>query len=138
MRVRTKLFAAVAVALVLLLVQIGLVSIFIRELQTAVTFIGSAHTVIEADFEALEAVNALRSEVKRLPSRTVAAQDDANPLRAHWERLTALIPTIMQIGCDAGDRAGGARGGRGGLRQGERRVSSRRRPWPPARSISTR
>jgi hypothetical protein len=63
MRVRTKLFAAVAVALGLLVAQVVLVSVFIRELQTAVTFIGSAHTVIEADFEALELVDALRVEV---------------------------------------------------------------------------
>ena len=76
MRIRTKLFAAVAVALVLLLVQVVLVSMSIRELQTAVTFIGSAHTVIEADFDALGLVDALRKEVKRLPSRNVAEPDD--------------------------------------------------------------
>ena len=94
MRVRTKLFAAVAVALALLVAQVVLVSLFIRELQTAVTFIGSAHTVIEADFEALELVDALRKEVKRLPSRTVAEQDDRGPLRARWEQLPPLIASI--------------------------------------------
>ena len=48
MRVRTKLLAAVAVVLALLVVQVAVVSVFIRELQSAVTFIGAAHTVIEA------------------------------------------------------------------------------------------
>jgi adenylate cyclase len=97
MRVRTKLFAAVAVALGLLVAQVALVSVFIRELQTAVTFIGSAHTVIEADFEALELVDALRMEVKRLPSRNVAEQEDVGPLRTNWEQLTPLIGTIARF-----------------------------------------
>ena len=76
MRVRTKLLAAVAVALALLVIQVAAVSVFIRELQSAITFIGSAHAVIEADFDALELVGDLRSEVKQLPSRYVSAQDD--------------------------------------------------------------
>ena len=97
MRVRNKLFAAVAVGLALLIVQIAAVSFFIRELQTAATFIGAAHEVIEADFEALEVVDALRAEVKRLPSRNLVEQDDANPMRPHWEELAGLITLIDQL-----------------------------------------
>jgi adenylate cyclase len=94
MRVRTKLLAAVAVALALLVAQMAAVSVFIRELQSAVTFIAAAHTVIEADFEALELVDALREDVKRLPSRVVIQQDDADPMRPRWENLTSLIDSI--------------------------------------------
>ena len=43
MRIRTKLLAAVAVPLALLVAQVAAVSVFIRELQSAVTFIGEAH-----------------------------------------------------------------------------------------------
>ena len=57
------------------------------------TFIGSAHGVIEADFTAVELVGALREEVKRLPSRYVTAPGDAaadaDPFRILWDRLTA-------------------------------------------------
>jgi signal transduction histidine kinase len=93
MRVRTKLFAAVGVALALLVAQVAVVSVFIRELQTAVTFIGSAHAVIEADFDALELVGTLRGEIKQLPSRYVNAQDRPDPL-PQWEELTSLINFI--------------------------------------------
>ncbi len=65
MRVRTKLLAAVAVVLALLVTQVAVVSVFIRELQLAVAFIGAAHDVIEADFRALDLVSTLRSEAKQ-------------------------------------------------------------------------
>jgi hypothetical protein len=63
-----------------------------------VTFIGSAHGVIEADFNAVELVGDLREQVKRLPSRYVTAQGraaaDADPLRVLWDRLTAQLDRI--------------------------------------------
>ena len=58
-----------AVPVGLLILQIVLVNIFVRELQSAVTFIAAAHTVIEDDFIATELVGTLRKEVKQLPSR---------------------------------------------------------------------
>jgi len=94
MRVRTKLLAAVAVALALLVVQMAAVSVFIRELQSAVTFIGAAHTVIETDLDALELVGTLRSEVKQLPSRYLSAQEAADPIAPRWQELTSLIGGI--------------------------------------------
>ena len=94
MRVRTKLLAAVAVALALLVAQMAAVSVFIRELQSAVTFIAAAHTVIEADFEALELVATLREDVKRLPSRYVAEQEASDPMRPRWETLDSLVGFI--------------------------------------------
>jgi signal transduction histidine kinase len=101
MRVRTKLLAAAAVPLAILVAQMATVSVFIRELQSAVTFIGEAHRVIEADFAALELVSALREEVKRLPSRYVSAPAgavDVNPLSASWDRLTRQVGLIESSG----------------------------------------
>ena len=54
MRIRTKLLLAMTVPLALLIIQIAAVNTFIRELQSAVAFISSAHSLIEADFEAAE------------------------------------------------------------------------------------
>jgi signal transduction histidine kinase len=98
MRIRNKLLLAMMVPVGLLVAQIVVVNVFIRELQTAVTFIDSAHGVIEADFTAVELVSALREQVKRLPSRYVTAQGnaaaDADPLRALWGRLTIQVDGI--------------------------------------------
>ncbi len=65
MRIRTKLLLAMTVPLALLIVQIGAVNTFIRELQSAVTFISSAHSLIEADFEAADLIDVLRRDVVR-------------------------------------------------------------------------
>ena len=63
-------------------------------LQSALTFIGAAHDVIEADFHALDLVSTLRSEVKQIPSRYVTTQDTADPMPARWQELTSLIAAI--------------------------------------------
>ncbi|MDH3580465.1 MAG: PAS-domain containing protein [Hyphomicrobiales bacterium] len=98
MRIRNKLLLAMAVPVALLVTQIVLVNISIRELQSAVTFISSAHTVIEADFVAAEFVARLRKDVKQLPSRYVTARaktdNEAAPLRPQWVELTSLIDVI--------------------------------------------
>jgi adenylate cyclase len=94
MRVRTKLLAAVALVLALLVAQVAVVSVFIRELQSAVVFVGAAHDVIEADFQALDLVSTLRGEVKQIPSRYVTTKDTADPMRAPWQELTSLINAI--------------------------------------------
>ena len=102
MSIRTKLILAMTVPLALLIAQIIAVNTFIRELQSAVTFIASAHTVIEADFEAVELVNSMRKEVKQLPSRYVAdrslGQDEPidDPMEKSWQRLTDRVELIRQ------------------------------------------
>lgn len=99
MRVRTKLLLAMMVPLVLLIVQITTINVFIRELQSAVTFISDAHSLIEADFEASEIVDGLQRDVKKLPSRYVtgvgedAVPDD--PLRTSWADLRRSIQVIQ-------------------------------------------
>ncbi len=89
---------AMTVPVGLLILQIILVNIFVRELQSAVTFISMAHTVIEDDFIAAELVGALRKEVKKLPSRYVSEQTSAdgssNPLRQKWNELKHRINAI--------------------------------------------
>jgi signal transduction histidine kinase len=96
MRIRTKLLVAMAVPAGLLVAQIASVSFFVRELQSAVSFISSAHAVIEADFDALEIIGKLRDEVKQLPSKWVAEQDAPNPLQPQWADLSWLINVIVQ------------------------------------------
>jgi signal transduction histidine kinase len=96
MRIRNKLLVAVAVPAGLLVAQIASVNFFVRELQSAVSFISSAHAVIEADFNAVEIIGKLRDEVKQLPSGWVAKQDDPNPLEPLWADLTWLINVIVQ------------------------------------------
>jgi signal transduction histidine kinase len=96
MRIRSKLLVAMAVPAGLLVAQIASVNYFVRELQSAVSFISSAHAVIEADFNAVELIGALRAEVKQLPSTWVAEQDDPNPLQPQWADLTWLINVIVQ------------------------------------------
>jgi adenylate cyclase len=98
MRIRNKLVLAMAVPVGLLVLQIVLVNVFVRELQSAVTFIAEAHTVIEDDFIASEVVEALRKDVKRLPSQYVSRQTQNNgetaSIRPHWSELKARIDAI--------------------------------------------
>jgi hypothetical protein len=98
MPIRTKLLLAMMVPLGLLLAQIVSVNVFIRELQEAVAFIASAHTVIEANFTAAELVDTLRQEVKKLPSRGVTSSGQAasgpDSLQTAWQALTVPIATI--------------------------------------------
>jgi hypothetical protein len=98
MPIRTKLLLAMMVPLGLLIAQIVSVNVFIRELQDAVAFIASAHTVIEANFTAAELVSTLRQEIKKLPSRYVSAQgntaSDPDQVQTAWQALTVPIETV--------------------------------------------
>lgn len=98
MSIRMKLLLAMIVPLGLLMAQLMSVNVFIRELQDAVAFIASAHTVIEANFTAAELVGTLRQEVKKLPSRHVSAQGKTasgpDPVQTAWQALTVPITTI--------------------------------------------
>jgi methyl-accepting chemotaxis protein WspA len=98
MSIRTKLLLAMMVPLGLLMAQLVSVNVFIHELQDAVAFIASAHTVIEANFTAAELVGTLQQEVKKLPSRYVSAQGKTaggpDPLQTAWQALTVPIKTV--------------------------------------------
>ena len=65
MPVRTKLLLAMMVPLALLIVQITTINIFIRELQTAGTFIADAHSLIESDLASDENWTAYHSSIGR-------------------------------------------------------------------------
>ena len=99
MRIRTKLLLAMMVPLALLIVQIAAINMFIRELQSAVTFISSAHSVIEADFKAAELVEVLRNDIKKLPSRYVTEQEanieNTDPMQLSWNELGKLVDEIQ-------------------------------------------
>jgi signal transduction histidine kinase/CheY-like chemotaxis protein len=100
MRLRNKLLVAATIPALLLIAQIVFVNHFIRELQSAVTFISSAHTIIEADFGASELVGTLRKEIKALPStysgdatkRSIESGDQS--IRTAWNKLNSLIDVI--------------------------------------------
>lgn len=77
MRIRNKFLGAMMLAVALLAIQVAAVSYFIRELQSAVSFISSAQSAIEADFVAAELVAQARQEIKRLPSSYVSEPDPA-------------------------------------------------------------
>jgi signal transduction histidine kinase len=98
MRIRNKLLLAMAVPAGLLVAQIASVNFFVRHQQAAVSFISSAHAVIEADFAAVDKIAALREEVKQLPSIWAAEQNrpdgEQHPLRASWNEMTSLIDFI--------------------------------------------
>jgi signal transduction histidine kinase len=98
MRIRNKLLVAMAVPAGLLVAQIASVNFFVRQQQAAVSFISSAHAVIEADFNAVERIGVLRDEVKQLPSIWVTEQNrpdsEDHPLRASWKELASLIDFI--------------------------------------------
>ena len=97
MLIRNKLLLAMAVPAGLLAAQIASVSFFVRQQQSAVSFISSAHAVIEADFDAVERIGALRDEAKQLPSNWVAEQSKesgAPPATASWNELASLIDVI--------------------------------------------
>ncbi|NNE88312.1 MAG: response regulator [Silicimonas sp.] len=72
MRIRSKLLLAITVPVGLLVLQIALVTYFVRELQEAVTFIAETHKTIEDAFTANDLVSELRAEAKRLPQSFVA------------------------------------------------------------------
>jgi signal transduction histidine kinase/DNA-binding response OmpR family regulator/HAMP domain-containing protein len=98
MRLRNRLLVAAAVPTILLFAQVIFVTYFIHQLQSAVTFISSAHAVIEADFEASELVNVLRKEIKRLPTAYSGLRNGAvpaeHPLKGEFDRLESLISKI--------------------------------------------
>jgi len=94
MRIRNKFLSAMLVVVGLLLSQIMVVGYFIRELQSAVSFVASAQTAIEADFVAAELVLRLREEVKQLPSRYVSLAEDIQGSASNWSALSERIEFI--------------------------------------------
>ena len=107
MRIRNKLLLAMTVPVGLLILQILLVNVFIRELQTAVNFISSAHETIENSFAADDLVSDLRVAAKQLPVSFMTDSndkgDDVQPLIAGFELLEARVAAILS---NAGDQEG--------------------------------
>ena len=95
MRIRNKLLLAMAVPVGLLIVQVAAVNYFVREMQSAVQFIGSAQTVIEADFAAVDLLGKLRQEVKRLPSAYNLSDDSSKDLKPLWRQVADKIGMIQ-------------------------------------------
>lgn len=94
MRIRNKLLLAMAIPVGLLAVQVAAVRYFVQELQSATQFIGSAQTIIEADFVAIDLVEQLRDRVRRLPSAYNRAEDRALDLQPLWQEVTKQAALI--------------------------------------------
>ncbi len=98
MRIRNKMLMAMSVPIALLVVQVLAVNHFVRELQDAASFIGSAHEAIEADFDALDLVGKLRQEVRKLPSGAVAEQvrptDSRRARQELWEGADRAVRVV--------------------------------------------
>ncbi|WP_170605802.1 adenylate/guanylate cyclase domain-containing protein [Ruegeria arenilitoris] len=98
MRIRNKLLLAITVPVGLLILQILIVNVFIRELQNAVNFISSAHETIENSLAAGDLVSNLRDEAKKLPvsfmTDSSVQGDDVRPFRSAFERLEARMASI--------------------------------------------
>jgi class 3 adenylate cyclase/HAMP domain-containing protein len=98
MRIRNKLLLAMTVPVGLLILQILLVNVFIRELQTAVNFISSAHETIENSFAAGDLVSELRAEAKQLPVSFMTDSDtqgdDVQPFRTGFDRLEERVSAV--------------------------------------------
>lgn len=87
-----------AVPIGLLIAQIALVNIFVRELQTAVDFISSATIVIEDNFVALEKVTDLKVENKQIPARYIDQQTaEENDVASLFSALPDLRLRIDKI-----------------------------------------
>ena len=88
------------VPVALLILQILLVNVFIRELQNAVNFISSAHETIENSFAAGDLVSDLRAEAKNLPvsfmTDSAVQGDNVQPLRTGFELLEERIVAIKK------------------------------------------
>ncbi|WP_298971705.1 hybrid sensor histidine kinase/response regulator [uncultured Roseobacter sp.] len=98
MKIRNKLLLAITVPVGLLLLQIALVTYFVRELQVAVTFIAETHETIEGAFTAGDLVVELRDQAKRLPSGFVSekalGEEELGEMRATFDELTLRIQSI--------------------------------------------
>jgi signal transduction histidine kinase/CheY-like chemotaxis protein/HAMP domain-containing protein len=94
MRIRNKLLLTMALPIGLLVIQVGAVNYFIRQLQQAAQFFGSAQTVIEADFAAADLVETLRDRVKRLPSSYNLSPGGDLGLDPLWQQISAELEVI--------------------------------------------
>ncbi|MDW3223903.1 MAG: hybrid sensor histidine kinase/response regulator [Paracoccaceae bacterium] len=99
MKIRNKLLLAITVPVGLLVLQIALVTYFVRELQEAVTFIAETHETIEDAFTASDLVSELRVEAKRLPqgfvSDRAAGDEGLETFRTIFNDLELRIQSII-------------------------------------------
>ena len=87
MLIRKKLLLATTIPIGLLVVQVLLVNVFIRELQLAVQFIGSAQQVIEADLKAKDVLVELRKQIKNIPQIYVQPNNSPSLIAPLWQEI---------------------------------------------------
>lgn len=94
MLIRNKLLLATAIPIALLILQVLLVNIFVRELQLAVQFIGAAQNIIEADLTAKDQLENLRRQVKTVPQMYVQSNDASTSIDSLWQEVGRNIELI--------------------------------------------
>ncbi len=98
MRIRNKLLLAITVPVGLLVLQIILVNVFVRELQSAVNFISATHATIENSFVAEDLTARLRAEAKRIPSTFVVDRESGDQeidrFQADFSELSTRLGSI--------------------------------------------
>lgn len=87
MLIRNKLLLATAIPILLFVIQVLTVNFFIRELQLAVQFIGTAQNVIEADLRAIDLVKELQTQIKNAPQTYVQPNDSVKAINRLWKGI---------------------------------------------------
>ncbi|MEP1015346.1 MAG: ATP-binding protein [Paracoccaceae bacterium] len=85
-----------AIPVGLLVLQIVLVNVFVRQLQDAVVFISTTHETIEDAFVASELIDQLRGEVKRLPASFVADRAAGDEGLSAFETIFGTLAIRIQ------------------------------------------
>ncbi|MEP6066961.1 MAG: ATP-binding protein [Paracoccaceae bacterium] len=85
-----------AIPVGLLVLQIVLVNVFVRQLQDAVVFISKTHETIEDAFVASELIDQLRGEVKRLPASFVADRAAGDEGLSAFETIFGTLAIRIQ------------------------------------------
>lgn len=94
MHIRHKFILATVVPIMLLILQVLLVSLFVRELQNAVRFISTAQDTIEADLRAQDRVSELRELVRHVPQLYVQSTINPSLIKPLWNQVGTDIDLI--------------------------------------------
>lgn len=96
MRIRTKFCVAFIALVAVLVVQIVSITIFIRQLQAATISITEAVTYKNADHEALELVNDLKSQLGRF-EETTEPTEVLDVISVHWDELETKAQLLSKM-----------------------------------------
>lgn len=97
--VRNKLLTGFGVPLALLLAQLMLVNVFIRQLQVAVNMVTAAMAAREADLAATELVTQIRRQASQVSSMPNPL-DGVAAMRAYWDEMKSKLEVVQKAGAE--------------------------------------